>query len=124
MPNGRPKEVLSDVENLAEEKIDELMNEFLMDYKEGSHEAKGWPLANSAYIVSKAAVNAYTRVLAKKYSCFGINAISPGYIKTDMNGGNGALTSDEGAEPIVKLALLKDGSPSGCFFSRGEEKSF
>lgn len=124
MPNGRPKEVLSDVENLAEEKIDELMNEFLMDYKEGSHETKGWPLANSAYIVSKAAVNAYTRVLAKKYSCFGINAISPGYIKTDMNGGNGALTSDEGAEPIVKLALLKDGSPSGCFFSRGEEKSF
>ncbi|CAL5189377.1 unnamed protein product [Lathyrus oleraceus] len=124
LPNGRPKEVLSDVENLAEEKIDELMNEFLMDYKEGSHEAKGWPLANSAYIVSKAAVNAYTRVLAKKYSCFGINAISPGYIKTDMNGGNGALTSDEGAEPIVKLALLKDGSPSGCFFSRGEEKSF
>lgn len=123
MPNERPKEILSDVENLTEEKIDELMNEFLKDYKEGSHETKGWPLANSAYIVSKAALNAYTRVLAKKYPCFSINAISPGYIKTDMNDGNGALTSDEGAEPIVKLAI-RDGSPSGRFFSRGEEKSF
>lgn len=40
-----------------------------------------------------------------------------------MNHGNGVLTSDEGAEPIVKLAL-QDGSPSGLFFSRGEEKSF
>jgi len=40
-----------------------------------------------------------------------------------MTHGNGALTSDEGAEPIVRLAL-QDGSPSGLFFSRGEEKSF
>ncbi|KAL5078605.1 hypothetical protein RYX36_007026 [Vicia faba] len=124
LTNGRPKEILSDVENLTEEKIDEITNEFLKDYKEGSHETKGWPLENSAYIVSKAALNAYTRVLAKKYSCFSINAISPGFIKTDMTHGNGALTSDEGAEPIVKLAILQDGSPSGRFFSRGEEKSF
>ena len=124
MANGRPKEILSDVENLTEEKIDEIMNEFLKDYKEGSHETKGWPRANSAYIVSKVALNAYTRVLAKKYPSFSINAISPGFVKTDMTHGNGALTSDEGAEPIVRLALLQDGSPSGLFFSRGEEKSF
>jgi (+)-neomenthol dehydrogenase len=123
LANGRPKEILSDVENLTEEKIDEIMNEFLKDYKEGSHETKGWPQANSAYIVSKVALNAYTRVLAKKYPSFSINAISPGFVKTDMTHGNGALTSDEGAEPIVRLAL-QDGSPSGLFFSRGEEKSF
>lgn len=123
MQNGRPKEVLSDVQHLSEEKIDEILNEFLEDFKEGSHETKGWPLANSGYIVSKVALNAYTRVLAKKYPSWCINAISPGYVKTDMNHGNGALTSDEGAEPIVRLAL-QEGSPTGVFFSRGEEKSF
>ncbi|MCH85176.1 (+)-neomenthol dehydrogenase-like [Trifolium medium] len=124
MPNGRPKEVLSDVENLTEEKIDEILSEFLNDYKDGSHETKGWPISNSGYIVSKVTLNAYTRVMAKKYPSFSINAISPGYVKTDMNHGNGALTSDEGAEPIVRLALLYYDSPSGLFFSRGEEKSF
>ncbi|XP_045804882.1 (+)-neomenthol dehydrogenase-like [Trifolium pratense] len=124
MPNGRPKGVLSGVENLTEEKIDEILSEFLNDYKEGSHETKGWPISNSGYIVSKVALNAYTRVLAKKYPSFSINAISPGYVKTDMNHGNGVLTSDEGAEPIVRLALLYYDSPSGLFFSRGEEKSF
>jgi (+)-neomenthol dehydrogenase len=124
MPKGRPKEVLSDVENLNEEKIDEILNEFLNDYKEGSHETKDWPISNSGYIISKVALNAYTRVLAKKYPSFSINAISPGYVKTEMNHGNGALTSDEGAEPIMRLALLYYDSPSGLFFARGEKKSF
>ncbi|KAK2429556.1 neomenthol dehydrogenase [Trifolium repens] len=124
MPNGRAKEVLSEVQNLTEEKIDEILNEFLNDYKEGSLETKGWPLANSAYIVSKVALNAYTRILAKNYPSFSINAICPGYVKTDMNHGNGVLTPDEGAEPIVRLALLQDNSPSGLFFARAEEKSF
>jgi (+)-neomenthol dehydrogenase len=124
MPNGRAKEVLSEVQNLTEEKIDEILNEFLNDYKKGSLETKGWPLANSAYIVSKVALNAYTRILAKNYPSFSINAICPGYVKTDMNHGNGVLTPDEGAEPIVRLALLQDNSPSGLFFARAEEKSF
>ncbi|XP_073227097.1 (+)-neomenthol dehydrogenase-like isoform X2 [Cicer arietinum] len=44
IPNGWPKEVLSDVENLTEEKIDQVLNEFLKDFKEGSLESKGWPL--------------------------------------------------------------------------------
>ncbi|KAI5435842.1 (+)-neomenthol dehydrogenase [Lathyrus oleraceus] len=124
MSNGRPKEVLSDFQNLTEEKIDETLNGFLKDYKEGSLESEGWPLANSAYIVSKVGLNAYTRIMANKYPCFCINAICPGYVKTDMNHGNGVLTSDEGGEPIVRLALLQDGAPSGLFFSRSEETSF
>ncbi|XP_058767482.1 (+)-neomenthol dehydrogenase-like [Vicia villosa] len=124
MPNGRPKEVLSDILNLSEEKIDEILNEFLKDYKEGSLEAKGWPTYNSAYIVSKVGLNAYTRIMADKYPSFCVNAICPGYVKTDMNHGNGVLTSDEGAEPIVRLALLQDDNTSGLFFSRGEKTSF
>lgn len=124
MPNGRPKEVLSDIRNLTEEKIDEILNEFLKDYNKGSLEAKGWPTSNSAYIVSKVGLNAYTRIMANKYPSFCVNAICPGYVKTDMNRGNGVLTSDEGAEPIVRLALLQDDTTSGLFFSRGEKTSF
>ncbi|KAK7292632.1 hypothetical protein RJT34_15483 [Clitoria ternatea] len=124
IPNGWPKEVLSDVENLTEKKIDEILSEFLKDYKEGSLETKGWPLAIPAYSISKVALNAYTRVLAKKYPSFCINAICPGYVKTDINYNTGFLTPDEGAEPAVRLALLPQGSSSGLFFVRNEEKPF
>ncbi|CAJ1950065.1 unnamed protein product [Sphenostylis stenocarpa] len=124
IPNGWPKEVLSDVENLTEEKIDDILNEFLKDFKEGTLETKGWPLALCAYTVSKAALNAYTRILAKKYPSFCINAVCPGYVKTDISHNTGFLTPDEGAEAAVRLALLPNGSPSGLFFFRSEEKPF
>ncbi|PNX75564.1 (+)-neomenthol dehydrogenase [Trifolium pratense] len=124
IPNGWPKEVLSDVQNLTEEKIDNVVNEFFKDFKEGSLETKGWPLIVSAYSVSKAALSAYTRILAKKYPSICSNAICPGYVKTDINSNTGTLTPYEGAEPIVRLALLPDGSPSGLFFSRYEDKPF
>ncbi|XP_027334292.1 (+)-neomenthol dehydrogenase-like [Abrus precatorius] len=124
IPNGWPKEVLSDVENLTEEKIDDILNEFLKDFKEGSLETKGWPLSMSAYSVSKAALNAYTRVLAKNYPSFCINAVCPGYVKTDINHNTGILTPDEGAEFAVRLALLPRGSPSGLYFLLSEEKPF
>ncbi|KAI4347644.1 hypothetical protein L6164_008436 [Bauhinia variegata] len=78
----------------------------------------------SAYIVSKAALNAYTRVLAKKYPSFCINAVCPGYIKTDLTYNTGVLTVDEGAEAVVRLALLPHSGPSGLFFSRSEERPF
>lgn len=126
LPNGWPKEVLSDVENLTEEKIDEVLNQFLKDFKEGSVvENKGWPINSmTTYIISKVALSAYTRVAAKKYPSICINAVCPGFVKTDINYNTGYLTPDEGAESIVRLALLPDGSPSGHFFVRSEEKPF
>ncbi|KAI4347643.1 hypothetical protein L6164_008436 [Bauhinia variegata] len=124
LPNGWAKEALSDVKNLSEEKIDVVLHRFLEDFKEGSFESKGWPAVMSAYIVSKAALNAYTRVLAKKYPSFCINAVCPGYIKTDLTYNTGVLTVDEGAEAVVRLALLPHSGPSGLFFSRSEERPF
>jgi (+)-neomenthol dehydrogenase len=124
MPNGWPKDVLSDVENLTEEKIDNISNEFLKHFKEGTLKTNGWPLAMPAYSVSKAALNAYTRILAKKYPSLCINAICPGFVKTDINYNTGILTPNEGAEATVSLALLPNGSPSGLFFFRSEEKPF
>ncbi|KAL0428910.1 UNVERIFIED_CONTAM: (+)-neomenthol dehydrogenase [Sesamum radiatum] len=115
--------VLNDAENLTEERIDQVLNEFLKDFKEGSLEAKGWPKHVGAYTVSKAGMNAYTRILAKKYPSFRINSVCPGFVKTDINFNTGYLTVEEGAESLVRLALLPDEGPSGLFFIRKEVSS-
>ncbi|KAK7274539.1 hypothetical protein RIF29_15633 [Crotalaria pallida] len=122
--NEWAKEVFSDAGNLTEEKVDEVLKEFLKDFKEGSFESKGWPRILGAYIVSKAAMNAYTRILAKKYPSICINSVCPGYVKTDITGNTGFLTAEEGAASPVKLALISNGSPSGLFYYRSEVSSF
>ncbi|KAJ7950123.1 (+)-neomenthol dehydrogenase [Quillaja saponaria] len=125
IPSGWAKEVLTDVDNLTEGKLDEVLTQFLKDFKEeGSLETKGWPSLMSSYIVSKAALNAYTRILAKKYPSFCINCVHPGYVKTDITYDTGQLSVDEGAESPVRLALLPNGGPSGVFFFRTEEAPF
>lgn len=122
--NEWAKGALNDIENLTEERIDEVLNEFLKDLKEGSLEAKGWPQFFAAYVVSKAAMNAYTRFLAKKYPGIRINCVCPGSVKTDLNHNTGVLTVEEGAESPVRVALLADDEPSGLFFVRKEVSSF
>ncbi|XP_027348877.1 (+)-neomenthol dehydrogenase-like [Abrus precatorius] len=124
IPNEWARGALSDVESLTEEKVDEVLNQFLKDFKEGLLESKGWPSFLSAYAVSKAALSAYTRILAKKYPSFCINAVCPGFVKTDLNYNNGYISVDEGAESVVRLALLPDGGPSGLFFFRSEVAPF
>nr|XP_048333844.1 (+)-neomenthol dehydrogenase-like isoform X1 [Ziziphus jujuba var. spinosa] len=122
--NDWAKGIFSDVESLTEERIDEVLREFLKDFKEASLECKNWPTSTSAYIVSKAAVNAYTRILAKKFPSFRINCVCPGYVKSDMNFNTGTLSVEEGAASPVKLALLPNDGPSGLFFFRSEVSSF
>ncbi|GMP61542.1 hypothetical protein CsSME_00023968 [Camellia sinensis var. sinensis] len=53
IPNEWAKGVLNDAETLTEERVDELLNEFLKDFKEDSLETTGWPTMFSAYILSK-----------------------------------------------------------------------
>ncbi|KAK4848404.1 hypothetical protein QYF36_012546 [Acer negundo] len=124
--NGYAKAVLNDVENLTEEKIDELLNKFMKDFKEGSLEKQGWRTYLSAYTVSKATLNAYTRLLANKYPDFLVNSVCPGHVKTDIICNTGLFTSAEGAQPVVRLALLPQNGPSasGLFFSRNEMSCF
>lgn len=122
--NDWAKGILSDVETLTEERIDEVLREFVKDFKEDSLKSKGWPTAMSAYIVSKAAVNAYTRIQAKKHPNFRINCICPGFVKTDLNDNTGNLSVEEGAESPVKLALLPNDGSTGLFFFRSEVSSF
>ncbi|KAI5428761.1 (+)-neomenthol dehydrogenase [Lathyrus oleraceus] len=122
--NEYARKVFSDIENLTKEKIDEVLKEFEKDYKDGLLEIKGWPTFASAYTMSKAALNAYTRIMAKKYPHFQINCVCPGFVKTDMNKNTGNLSIDEGVETPIMLALLPNCGVSGCFFNKGEVISF
>ncbi|KAK1559480.1 hypothetical protein Q3G72_014988 [Acer saccharum] len=124
LSNERAKEVLSNVNDQTEEKIDQVVKRFLEDAKEGLLENNGWPVKFPAYVVSKATLNAYTRILANKLPKISINAVSPGYVKTDLNFNKGELTVEEGAKGPVMLALAPDGGPSGLFFDQMELSTF
>jgi NAD(P)-dependent dehydrogenase (short-subunit alcohol dehydrogenase family) len=75
-----------------------------------------------AYSASKSAVNAWTVHLALALADTGIkvNAADPGYVKTDMNAGEGVLSVTEGARTSVRLALLGDDGPTGGYFHLDE----
>ncbi|XP_050873379.1 (+)-neomenthol dehydrogenase isoform X1 [Lathyrus oleraceus] len=122
--NEWAKGVFNDVDNLTEEKIDEVLKEFIKDFEQGSLERKGWPRYFASYIVAKASMNAYTRIIAKKYPNFCINCVCPGYVKTDITANTGFFTTKEGAAHPVRLALLPNGSPSGLYYIRNELSSF
>ncbi|KAH6829854.1 Rossmann-fold superfamily protein [Perilla frutescens var. hirtella] len=122
--NEWAKGVLSrEDEGLTEDKVDEVVQEFLKDFKHGLLEEKQWPPHFAAYKLSKAALNAYTRVLARKNPSLIINSVCPGYARTDITCNSGPLSEAEGAEAPVKLALLPDGGPSGSFFYRNQALS-
>src|SRR6266568_1488455 len=74
-----------------------------------------------AYSVSKAALNALTRVLAAELSETGIlvNAICPGWVATEMGGAGGRPVS-EGAASIVWAAMLLANGPTGGYFRDGK----
>ncbi|KAD4384706.1 hypothetical protein E3N88_24874 [Mikania micrantha] len=104
----RIKKMLSNVNGLTEEVLEEVVTGFLGDAKDNLLEEKGWDEPFSAYIVSKAVINAYTRILARKYPSFRINTVNPGFTKTAMTHYQGIYTPDEAAKGPVRLALIPD----------------
>nr|UWL85800.1 monoterpenoid-reductase-like protein [Schizonepeta tenuifolia] len=121
--NEMAKGVLSNEDGLTEEEVDEVVQEFLKDFKEGKLDENQWPPHLAAYKVSKAALNAYTWLAAKRNASICVNAVCPGFARTDITFNSGPLSESEAAEAPVKLALLPDGGPSGSFFYRSQALS-
>lgn len=75
-----------------------------------------------AYGVSKAALNALTRMLADEFAASGVlvNSVCPGWVATEMGGPGAPRSVEEGAAGIVWAATLPDGGPTGGFFRDGQ----
>ena len=73
-----------------------------------------------AYSVSKAALNALTRILAAELRSDRIlvNSVCPGWVATDM-GGPGGRPVEDGAASVMWAVLLPDDGPTGGFFRDG-----
>lgn len=98
--------------------LTDLVGEFAADVALGKQQARGWP--SSAYRVSKAALNALTRVVAREQPRLRVNAVCPGWVKTDMGGPAASREVAQGASGIVWAATLGGGGPSGGFFRDGK----
>lgn len=74
--------------------------------------------SNVGYSVSKAAVNAVTRVLAADLAGTGvlINAAGPGRMNTRMAWGETDRTARDGAKSLLWLTALPDEGPNGGLF--------
>lgn len=71
----------------------------------------------AAYSISKATLNAMTKVAANSYGGdIKINAMCPGWVRTDMGGMSATRSPEEGAETAIWLAMLGSDAPTGQFF--------
>jgi NAD(P)-dependent dehydrogenase (short-subunit alcohol dehydrogenase family) len=71
-----------------------------------------------AYRLSKIVLNLHTRILAGELRGTGIlvNAMCPGWVRTDMGGPSAPRSAEEGADTAIWLATLPDDGPHGKFF--------
>jgi len=94
-------------EDLTDQELCSLMEDFVQAAKEGDHVAKGWP--NSAYKVSKVGVSALARILQKeedKENKVVVNHAHPGWLDTDMTRGAGHWPVTKGTTSVLWAATL------------------
>ncbi|MES0361765.1 MAG: SDR family NAD(P)-dependent oxidoreductase, partial [Anaerolineales bacterium] len=73
---------------------------------------------SAAYKLSKATLNALTRIMADelKDDQILVNTMAPGWVRTDMGGPSAPRSLAQGADTITWLATLPDDGPTGGFF--------
>ena len=96
-------------------------NSRIINISSGMGQLEGMGTGSLAYRLSKTALNALTIVLSQELmgKKIKVNAICPGWVKTDMGGYDAALTVHESAESIKKFAL-DNNFPNGKFLRHGE----
>jgi NAD(P)-dependent dehydrogenase (short-subunit alcohol dehydrogenase family) len=97
--------------------VERLGRDFIRGVAEARHEAAGWP--SSAYSVSKALLNAATRVLARELESrhIRVNAVCPGWVRTDLGGPHAPRDVRTGAASIIATVL--EPRATGGFFRDG-----
>ena len=131
LPNIQLQQELSNINNLSESYIDTITSNYLNDVNSKTWENKGWPTSFSSYKMSKIALHAFTRVLAKDLDQRAdgpkiyVNCVHPGYVQTEMTNGYGNLTPQQGAENVLRVALIAaEDCPSGQFFNQDKIDEF
>lgn len=79
---------------------------------------RGYP----AYRLSKLMLNTMTHLIAQdlESSNIKINAVCPGWVKTEMGGEHATRELDQGVASIIWAAVLDQHGPSGGFFRDGK----
>jgi len=92
--------------------------------KAGSISKRGESRQNYGYTSSKAALNMFTRNLAAdlRDSQISVLAVDPGWVKTEMGGGNAELEPAQSAADVLKLAEALSDEQSGEFLAHDGER--
>ncbi|THH41888.1 SDR family NAD(P)-dependent oxidoreductase [Neolewinella litorea] len=82
---------------------------------------ESWP-GTPAYAITKTALNMLTYKLADdlRDDAILVNAVCPGWVRTDMGGPEANRSVAEGASSILWAVILPDDGPSGGFYKDGQ----
>lgn len=94
----------------------------IVNVSSGAGAIKGMGPGTPGYSVSKAAMNVLTIKLAAEMdgTDIKVNAVCPGWVRTDMGGSSAPRSVKEGASGIVWAATLDTNGPNGGFFRDGK----
>merc|ERR1711974_286115 len=81
------------------------------------------PAGRQPYGLSKACLNAYTLLLAREQPELRVNAMTPGYIDTDITRGMGATKSPEEGTKAALHCLMGDLEGNGRYYGSDAVRS-